>query len=93
MSGAKWLSMMGVESLSVVEITGTTLRLRMGTVWGPVRASGPSVQEAVLVALRAILKNATETADKTSDPDLRDAMRARAARVGALLAEADPSPG
>ena len=88
MSEAKWLSMMGVARLSVVEIDGATLWLRVETPWGPANASGPSVQEAVLVALRAILENATETADKTKDPDLRDAMRARAARVGALLAEA-----
>lgn len=93
MSEAKWLGMMGVESLSVVEINGATLRLRMGTVWGQVRASGPSVQEAVLAGLRAILKDAEENAGKGADPDLRAAYQARAARVGELLAEATARGG
>lgn len=93
MSEAKWLGMMGVESLSVVEIAGTTLRLRVDTVWGQVRASGPSVQEAVLAGLRAILKDAEENAGKGADPDLRDAYQNRAATVGALLAEATARGG
>lgn len=93
MSEAKWLGMMGVKSLSVVEIDGSALWLHVDTTWGPVRASGPSVQEAVLSALRAVLGNAMETADKATDPDLRDAMRARAARVGALLDEATARGG
>lgn len=88
MSEAKWLSMMGVESLSVVEIDDGALWLRMGTVWGTVRASGPSVQEAVLAGLRAILQDAEENAGKGADPDLRASYQARAARVGALLDEA-----
>lgn len=93
MSEAKWLSMMGVESLSVVEIDGATLRIRVDTVWGQVRASGPSVQEAVLAGLRAILKDAEESAGKVADPELRAAYQARAARVGALLAEATARGG